>query len=260
MVVNGSLSKTAVNGGAGAHTQLSGLIVAALTVVTLLILTGLFEQLPEATLAAVVIAAVIELVDVARAASTLYRDTTRGAQPRRAHARTSSPPSPRCSACSCSTRCPGCSSASRCRCCSCSTAPRGPYVATLGRVPGSEQYADIHRNPDNRPPDGVAVLRVEGGIYFANADAIRAHVLGAAADGVHAIVLDAETIPFIDVTAARMLDTLAGDLRRRGVELLVARDVGQVRDLLGHEAADRRCARLPERPAAVEAADARSTV
>jgi sulfate permease, SulP family len=64
MVVNGSLSKTAVNGGAGAHSQLSGLIVAALTIVTLLILTGLFEQLPEATLAAVVIAAVIELVDV----------------------------------------------------------------------------------------------------------------------------------------------------------------------------------------------------
>ena len=64
MVVNGSLSKTAVNGSAGAHTQLSGLVVAALTVVTLLFLTGLFEQLPQATLAAVVIAAVIELVDV----------------------------------------------------------------------------------------------------------------------------------------------------------------------------------------------------
>jgi len=42
MVVNGSLSKTAVNGGAGAHTQLSGLLVAALTIVTLLLLTGLF--------------------------------------------------------------------------------------------------------------------------------------------------------------------------------------------------------------------------
>jgi MFS superfamily sulfate permease-like transporter len=40
MVVNGSLSKTAVNGSAGAHSQLSGLIVAALTVVTLLLLTG----------------------------------------------------------------------------------------------------------------------------------------------------------------------------------------------------------------------------
>jgi MFS superfamily sulfate permease-like transporter len=64
MVVNGSLSKTAVNGTAGAQSQLSGLIVAALAIVTLLFLTGLFSDLPEATLAAVVIAALIELVDI----------------------------------------------------------------------------------------------------------------------------------------------------------------------------------------------------
>ena len=72
MVVNGSLSKTAVNGAAGAKTQLSGIVVAALTVVTLLFLTALFEDLPEATLAAVVIAAVIELVDI-DALRRLYR-------------------------------------------------------------------------------------------------------------------------------------------------------------------------------------------
>ena len=51
-------------------------------------------------------------------------------------------------------------------------------------------------------------------------------------------MLDAETIPFIDVTAARMLDELAGDLRRRGVELLMTRDIGAVRDLLGEEASE----------------------
>lgn len=75
MVVNGSLSKTAVNGGAGARIQVSGLVVAGLTVVTLLVLTGLFEDLPDATLAAVVIAAVIELVDFA-ALHELWRATT----------------------------------------------------------------------------------------------------------------------------------------------------------------------------------------
>ena len=72
MVVNGSLSKTAVNGAAGARSQVSGLVVAALTLITLLFLTGLFEQLPEATLSAVVIAAVIELVDFP-ALRRLYR-------------------------------------------------------------------------------------------------------------------------------------------------------------------------------------------
>ena len=40
-------------GGAGAKSQVSGLVVAVLSVVTLLLLTGLFEQLPEAKLAAV---------------------------------------------------------------------------------------------------------------------------------------------------------------------------------------------------------------
>jgi SulP family sulfate permease len=45
MVVNGSLSKTAVNGGAGANSQVSGLVVAGLTILTLLFLTGLFESL-----------------------------------------------------------------------------------------------------------------------------------------------------------------------------------------------------------------------
>jgi MFS superfamily sulfate permease-like transporter len=69
MVVNGSLSKTAANGAAGARSRVSGLVVAALTVLTLLFLTGLFESLPEATLAAVVIAAVIELVDLAALAA-----------------------------------------------------------------------------------------------------------------------------------------------------------------------------------------------
>ncbi|HXQ00772.1 MAG TPA: sodium-independent anion transporter [Solirubrobacteraceae bacterium] len=77
------------------------------------------------------------------------------------------------------------------------------------------------------------MLRVESSLYFANADAIRAHILDAAeADGIAAVVLDAETIPFIDVTAARMLAALAEDLDRRDIRLLLARDIGQVRDVL----------------------------
>ena len=61
------------------RSRLSGLVVAALTVLTLLFFTSLFEQLPEATLAAVVIAALIELVDI-RALIRLYRLHTAGLQ------------------------------------------------------------------------------------------------------------------------------------------------------------------------------------
>ena len=50
--------------------------------------------------------------------------------------------------------------------------------------------------------------------------------------GTTAVILDAETVPSIDVSAARMLGALAADLERDGVVLVVARDVGQVRDVL----------------------------
>ena len=77
------------------------------------------------------------------------------------------------------------------------------------------------------------MLRIESSLYFANADAVRVRIMrAAAADGITAVILDAETIPFIDVTAARMLATLAEDLDRRNVQLLLARDIGQVRDIL----------------------------
>jgi sulfate permease, SulP family len=239
MVVNGSLSKTAVNGGAGANSQVSGIVVAVLTVVTLVLLTGLFESLPEATLAAVVIAAVIELVDVPSLVR-LYRVWTRRL------GRIYGP-------------------AARADFAAAIAAMLGvlvfdtlpglfigiamslglllyrasvPNVAELGRLPGG-QWADIARGHDATPEPGVVVLRVEAGLFFANADHVRRTVRSHAhADGVRAVVLDAETIPFVDVTAAAMLVQLRDELDRDGVRLLVARDIGQVRDVLGRAGDD----------------------
>ena len=55
-----------------------------------------------------------------------------------------------------------------------------------------------------------------------------------------------------------MLAELAGDLRRRGVDLLIARDIGQVRDLLDREAPDPALQHVyPTVQAAVDAATAR---
>jgi MFS superfamily sulfate permease-like transporter len=47
--------------------------------------------------------------------------------------------------------------------------------------------------------------------------------------GTKAIVIDGETVPFIDVTAARMIEAVAEDLESDGIQLLLARDVGHVR-------------------------------
>ncbi len=235
MVVNGSLSKTSVNGGAGAKSQVSGLLVAVMTVMTLLFLTGLFEKLPEATLGAVVIAAVIELVDV-ESLQRLSRVWSSRLARIYGHA-------------------------SRADFAAAIAAMFGvllfdtlpglfigigvslllllyrsarPNVVTLGRVPGrSGLWEDTARHADVEQEPGVAVARVESGLFFANADHVREQLQKLARiDGTTALVVDAEAVPFIDVTAASMLAQLAQTLRRNGTTLMLARDIGQVRDVL----------------------------
>jgi sulfate permease, SulP family len=236
MVVNGSLSKTAVNGGAGARSQISGLVVAALTVVTLLFLTGLFEQLPEATLAAVVIAAVIELVDIG-ALVTLHRVWS--ARLGDAYGPAARPDFLAAVAALLGVlifdTLPGLFIGISVSLILLLYRASRPRIAVLGRVPGTDdQYADVRGRPENQLPDHATILRVEAGLFFANADVVRRELRRhAAEDHVDAIVLDAASMPFVDISAARMLSETAAELRERGVTLLLVHDVGQVRDVLG---------------------------
>ncbi len=85
------------------------------------------------------------------------------------------------------------------------------------------------------------VVRVESGLFFANADHVRDADPRAVADASASTRgrLDAETVPFVDVTAAadaRRRSTATS--RRRGTRLLLARDIGQVRDVLRRAGAD----------------------
>ena len=233
MVVNGSLSKTAVNGSAGADSQLSGLFVAVLTVVTLLFLTGLFEKLPEATLAAVVIAALIELVDIG-ALVELYRFHTRGDG--RFLAVTARPDFLAALAALLGVlvfdTLPGLFIGIAVSLLLLLYRASRPRVALLGRASPDGRWGDVDRHPDGEVVPGVVVLRPEAGLFFANADAVRRAIRARAVAGTTAVVIDAETISVIDVTAVAMLRELAADFRRDGTELVLARDIGSVRDLL----------------------------
>ncbi|MFE3292943.1 SulP family inorganic anion transporter [Rhodococcus sp. NPDC059234] len=231
MVVNGSLSKTAVNGGAGAKSQVSGLVVAALTVLTLLFLTGLFEKLPEATLAAVVIAAVVELVDIP-ALRRLYGVWTE---------RLGSIYGP----------------AARADFAAAIAAMTGvllfdtlpglvigigvsmllllyrasrPHVAALAKQ--GSLWVDAERQPELTTLPDVVVVRVEAGLFFANADHVKDGIEALCTETTRLVVLDAETSPFVDVSAAEMLLQLRDTLGRKGIDLRVARDIGQFRDTL----------------------------
>ena len=238
MVVNGSLSKTAVNGGAGAHSQVSGLVVAVLTIVTLLLLTGLFESLPEATLAAVVIAAVIELVDIP-ALARLYRVWT--SRLGRIYGPAARPDFVAAVAAMLGVlvfdTLPGLFIGIAVAFALLLYRTSRPNIAVLGRLP-SGHWVDRERADAETQP-GVAVLRVEAGLFFANAEHVRGSILAhAREDGVEAVVLDAQTVPYVDVTAAEMLTQVRDDLARDGVRLVVARDIGQVRDVLQRAGAE----------------------
>ncbi len=260
MVVNGSLSKTAVNGVAGAKSQLSGLVVAVLTIVTLLFLTGLFEELPEATLAAVVIAAVVELVDIgalrrlARVyggpVGKLYGVTTRVDFTAAVAALVGV---------LVFDTLPGLFIGIGVSLTLLLYRAAHPHVAVLGRLAAlGGRFGDVARFPDGVQEPGIVVLRVEGALFFANADTIRETVRARAKEeGVRAIVLDAQTVPAIDVTAVGMLAELSEDLEREGVQLLFARDIGQVRDVLRRADDEGLTQRIyPTVEAAVEAAKA----
>jgi sulfate permease, SulP family len=243
MVVNGSLSKTAVNGGAGAKSQVSGLVVALLTVLTLLFLTGLFKYLPEATLAAVVIAAVLELVDVG-ALRRLWRIVT-------GPLKDIYGPATRADFIAAIAAMlgvmvfdtlPGLFIGIGASVVLLVYRDSRPHVAELGMDPiHPDRYVDRSRDPAAAPPNGIVVLRIENPLFFANADGIEAVVRAAGRrDGTKAVVLDAEAAASIDVTAADMLGGLADRLEGRQVRLVLAREIGQVRDVLSVAEPERR--------------------
>jgi anti-anti-sigma factor len=97
----------------------------------------------------------------------------------------------------------------------------------------------LERHPENQEQSGIVILRVESDLFFANADAVRQAVRAHAAQaGTRVVVLDAATVPTIDVTAVHMLAELTQSLEREGVRLLVTREIGQVRDVAGQVATD----------------------
>jgi MFS superfamily sulfate permease-like transporter len=204
MVVNGSLSKTAVNGGAGAKSQVSGLVVAVLVIITLLFLTGLFESLPEATLAAVVIAAVIELVDIG-SLRRLYNVWTARLAQIYGHAARADFAAAIAAMLGCVDLRHTARSSDRYRRFNAvvDLSLLASHVATLAKQ--GEVWLDTDRHPDLHTRPDAVVVRVESGLMFANADNVKSEIESLCTDQTKIVVLDAETSPFVDVSAASTL-------------------------------------------------------
>ncbi len=216
----GGFSRTAVNSQAGAKSTVASIFSAVVILLTLLFLTPLFYYMPTAVLAAIIIVAVAGLVDV-REARFLWRVDRRDfALMMLTFA---------------ATLVLGIEEgilvgivASLTLVIYQSTVP---HAARLGRLPGTNTYRNVRRNPAAEQVEGVPILRVDASMYFANTEYVR-DMLEDAADGARAVILDMYPVNKIDSTAAHALLEVVSLMEENGAILLIAGVKGPVRDVL----------------------------
>jgi MFS superfamily sulfate permease-like transporter len=100
-----------------------------------------------------------------------------------------------------------------------------PYSTVLGRVDGVRGYHDLRRYPDARLVPGLVLFRWDAPLFFANAELFRTRVQEALASSptpVRRIIIAAEPVTSVDVTAADVLGELVHSLRAASVELRFA--------------------------------------
>jgi sulfate permease, SulP family len=225
-----SLSRSGANDSAGARSQVSGLVAAAITVAVALFLTPLFAPLPEATLAAIVVVAVARMVkwrairrlwqvrrlDFALAMVTLLGVLTFD------EVLTGLLVAVVISLLALVLR------ASQAR------------LSVLGREPGSVAFSGVAIHPENTTVPGVLIVRPDEGLYFANAAPLRENIrsLALAADPpVTSVVVDLEMTNDLDAPSAHELAELHSDLEASGVHLMLARVRAPARAVLDRSGA-----------------------
>jgi len=110
-----------------------------------------------------------------------------------------------------------------------------PHSAVLGRADGVKGYHDITRYPDARRIPGLVLFRWDAPLFFANAEFFHNQALQAVSTSptpVRWLVVAAEPVTSVDVTAADMLMELNATLRRAGIELCFAEMKDPVKDKL----------------------------
>lgn len=110
-----------------------------------------------------------------------------------------------------------------------------PYDAILGRIDGVKGYHDVARHPDAQQIEGLLLFRWDAPLFFANQDSFRRHIWHAihhAPTPIRWLVIAAEPITDIDLTAADMLHTLKDQLSAQHIELRFAELKGPVKDRL----------------------------
>jgi len=222
--ISASSSRTAVAQSLGARTQLSGVAAAAVVLVLLVAFSAAVEDLPQATLAAIVISAVLGFVDIA---GFRYLWRVRRAEFALAGA----------AALAVIALGPleGIAIAVLLSLADVVRRVWHPHNAVLGRIDGRKGYHDLARHPEAHQIPGLLLFRYDAPLFFANADHFTRRIqqlMAEAPHPVHAVIVAAEPITDVDTTAATELDELITDFEARGITLYVAEVKGPVKDRL----------------------------
>ena len=211
--VSTSGSRTAVAEQAGAKTQVTGLVGAAVIVLMLVLVPGLFRNLPNPTLAAVVIAASLSLADVP--------GTVRLWRQRRVELLLSVAAFLGVALVGVLE---GIAVAVGLSILNVFRRAWRPYQTTLGRVPGMPGHHDRELHPEAEELPGLVIFRFDAPLFFANARTFRDEIrrLAAAEPRPRWIVIAAEPITDVDTTAADMLAELDEEVNAAGTSLVFA--------------------------------------
>ena len=220
--VTGGFARSVVNADSGARTPAAGLFTAAGITLASLLLTPALFYLPQATLAATIIVAVLSLVDFsifrhtwqfskkdfAAVTTTLIATLVLGVElglvtgvvlSLAMHLYNSSQ----------------------------------PHIATVGLVPGTEHFRNVLRH-DVRTSPTVLCLRIDESLYFANARNIEDRLNAEVAENpqLKHVVLQCSAINDIDASALESLEAIEKRLRESGICLHLSEVKGPVMDRL----------------------------
>jgi len=211
--VSTSGSRTAVAERSGAKTQLTGVTGAVVIIVMIVLVPGLFRNLPSPALAAVVITASLSLADIPGTAR-LWRQ-------RKAEFLLSITAFLGVALLGVL---PGIAIAVGLSILNVFRRAWWPYDTELGRVDGLAGYHDVHTHPDAQRLPGLVIYRFDGPLFFANATTFRDEIrrMARADPPPRWILIAAEPITDVDTTASDVLEELDAALNEHGISLVFA--------------------------------------
>lgn len=223
--VTAGLSRSAVHAESGATTQMAGVITGIALCLSLLFLTPLFYHLPLTVLAAIVMTAVVRLIDI-KGLRRLWRVRKSDAL---------------LFVFTFAVTCfvgmqSGIAAGVVASLVLFVQRTTQPHHAVLGRLQDTQNYRNLRYFPDAILTPGVAIWRFDASFYFANADFFRDQVDALLASGtgkdVRALVLDASGINDLDASGEAMLQGIVKRLGDTGIILCMANVKGPVRHVM----------------------------